>query len=391
MSKAHFAPKGAKTLEKSQGKSKVKSSEEKAIRSGFLPGPPPLPRPQPGPIQIGPGSQPLQAFQQAGQFEFAIGTSTGNFVHFVTAVAGGGKTTDVLHTDAVTPRAWEKFTLWYVPSTGEYGIQTLNGEFLFATNGGDLASLFPFGNQEVDTIQSTAEYIIDYERFRISPYLSQGFPAGTFAIQTVRGFYLTAVAGGGQTDPPVLYTNGTTKTATQFGLLKSGDAGSGYNYGLLVAGGPATVSGGAYSGGPLPIGSWVIVSNGGDEDGSGGVPALMISDELQDANELQFTLIRQNDGTYAFQTSSGYYLTANGGGVSGDFRTDAPQVGNWQKFTLTANNDCTYYVQAYNGYYLGVTEGLMSDQTPYQLPNTTSDITQAVKWRLWVFALASST
>lgn len=33
----------------------------------------------------------------------------------------------------------------------------------------------------------------------------------------------------------------------------------------------------------------------------------------------------------------------------------------------------------------------MSDQTPYQLPNTTSDITQAVKWRLWVFALAPTT
>ena len=200
--------------------------------------------------------------------------------YFVTAVGGGGKTTDVLHTDAVKPSAWEKFTLWFVPSTGEYGIQTLNGEFLFATNGGALASLFPFGNQEVDTIQSTAEYIIDYERFRISG-------TGSFTIRTVRGFYLIAVGGGRQTDPPALYTNGTAATATYFGLLKSGDAGSGYSFGLVVAGGPATVSGGAYSGGPLPIGSWVIVSNGGDEDGSGGVPAQTISPNADYAYEVQ--------------------------------------------------------------------------------------------------------
>jgi hypothetical protein len=244
MSKAHSAPKGAKTREKSRGASNVELSGDRANRLGFQPGP--------GSTQIGPGSQPLQAFQQAGQFAISISS------YFVTAVGGGGKTTDVLHTDAVKPSAWEKFTLWFVPSTGEYGIQTLNGEFLFATNGGDLASLFPFGNQEVDTIQSTAEYIIDYERFKISPYLSQGFPAGSFTIQTVRGFYLIAVGDGRQTDPPARYTNGTAETATYFGLIKSGDAGSGYNYGFVVAGGPATVGGGAGSGGLLPIGSWII-------------------------------------------------------------------------------------------------------------------------------------
>jgi hypothetical protein len=105
----------------------------------------------------------------------------------------------------------------------------------------------------------------------------------------------------------------------------------------------------------------------------------------------QFTLIRQSDGTYAFQTSSGYYLTANGGGAAGDFRTDAPQVGNWQKFTLTPNNACTYYVQAYNGYYLGITVGIMPDGTYINVPNTTSDISQAVRWRLLVYALAPTT
>jgi hypothetical protein len=71
-------------------------------------------------------------------------------------------------------------------------------------------------------------------------------------------------------------------------------------------------------------------------------------------------------------------------------RTDAP-VGNWQKFALTANNDCTYYVQTYNGYYIGVAGSLMGDGSYVMQPNTTWHINQAVKWRLWVFALAPNT
>lgn len=112
---------------------------------------------------IGPGPQPLQAIQQPGGF--AIMTSSGLFI---TAVGGGGRTTDVLHTDAWQPLAWEKFRLWFVPLTGEYGIQTVHGQFLSATNGGGLASLFPLGAGEVDTILSNAKSIIDYQRFRIS-------------------------------------------------------------------------------------------------------------------------------------------------------------------------------------------------------------------------------
>jgi hypothetical protein len=92
---------------------------------------------QPGSTQIGPqgGLNPLPAVRLAGQF--AIVTAVKR--RFVTAVGGGGNTSDVLHTDALQPRAWERFTLWFVPSTGEYGIQTVNGEFLSATNGGGLS------------------------------------------------------------------------------------------------------------------------------------------------------------------------------------------------------------------------------------------------------------
>src|ERR1700748_3539487 len=58
--------------------------------------------------------------------------------HYLTAVGGGGRTTDVIHTDATIPRAWEKFTL---VDSGDgspihYGIQTSNGHYLTAVGGG---------------------------------------------------------------------------------------------------------------------------------------------------------------------------------------------------------------------------------------------------------------
>lgn len=338
---------------------------------------PDLPRPDPTQGTQG-SAQPLPAVQQAGQF--AIVTALKQT--FITAVGGGGKTTDVLETDLILgyaePTALEKFRLWFVPLTGEYGIQTVNGQFLLATNGGGLAGLFPIGSEEVDTIESTAEYIIDYERFKISNFspstpsqtLTSAFP--TFDIRTVRGFYLTAVGGGGQTNPPVLHTDATiVRSWEQFGLLKSDDPGSKYTFGII-----ASVAGESGS-----LGPWIVATNGGHESGDDGLQPVTIGGGDQTSVTLGWTLIRQSDGTYAFQTSSGYYLTANGGGNPGEYspwRTDTPQVGNFEKFTLTPNNDCTYYIQTYNGYYIGAYGGV---------PSPFPDKSQAIRWRLWVFAL----
>src|SRR4051812_33461800 len=56
---------------------------------------------------------------------------------YLTAVGGGGRTSDVIHSDATQVRAWEKFTL-IDPGEGSpipYGIKTSNGHFLSAVGG----------------------------------------------------------------------------------------------------------------------------------------------------------------------------------------------------------------------------------------------------------------
>jgi hypothetical protein len=100
--------------------------------------------------------------------------------------------------------------------------------------------------------------------------------------------------------------------------------------------------------------------------------------------EISWTLLKQSDGSYAFQTSSGGILTANEGGLAGGFRTDTEtdQIENWQKFTLIDNGDCTYYIKTYSGKYLKATNA-----PPDSPIDTVLDISQANKWRFWVFSL----
>ena len=113
-----------------------------------------------------------------------IQTSNGNYL---TAVGGGGRITDVIHTDATIPRAWEKFT--FIDSGDgapniHYGVQTTNGHYLTAVGG---------GGRITDVIHSDATHLLDWEKFTM---VSIGL--GIYGIQTINGHYLTAVGGGGR-------------------------------------------------------------------------------------------------------------------------------------------------------------------------------------------------
>jgi hypothetical protein len=82
-----------------------------------------------------------------------IQTITGNFL---TAVGGGGRITDVIHSDATILDAWEKFTL-VDSGDGAYGLRTITGHYLTAVGG---------GGRITDVIHSDATHIGDWEKFR---------------------------------------------------------------------------------------------------------------------------------------------------------------------------------------------------------------------------------
>jgi hypothetical protein len=107
--------------------------------------------------------------------------------HYVTAVGGGGRTTDVIHTDATRIGSWEKFTLIDSgdgSSPIHYGFQTFHGFYLTAVSG---------GGRITDVIHSDATQIQAWEKFTL---ISLG--NSVYAIETINGHYLTAVDGGGR-------------------------------------------------------------------------------------------------------------------------------------------------------------------------------------------------
>jgi len=106
--------------------------------------------------------------------------------HYLTAVGGGGRINDVIHSNATQAKAWERFTLVDLGKGTPnitYGIRTVKGYYLTAVNGGGMIR---------DVIHSDARQANGWEEFQL-----ESVGGGYFAIKTMRGFYLTAVNSGG--------------------------------------------------------------------------------------------------------------------------------------------------------------------------------------------------
>jgi hypothetical protein len=119
-----------------------------------------------------------------GPITCTILTSNG---HYLTAVGGGGRTSDVIHTDATKVGSWEKFTLIDSgdgASNIHYGVRTTNGHYVTAVGG---------GGRIADVIHSDATQLLDWEKLTM---VSLGF--GVYAIQTIDGHFLTSTGGGGR-------------------------------------------------------------------------------------------------------------------------------------------------------------------------------------------------
>jgi hypothetical protein len=270
----------------------------------------------------------------------------------LSAVKGGGRTTDVIHTElySTEPLSWQRFRLWVDATKQYYAIQTINGYFLTAVS-----------DQTTNAIQSSATGITTgYALFK----LARATAPFAYSIETLGGYYLTAVGGGSKSSGDTIHTDATTVGDWErFFLFRRGDFGSGSMYSIQEWG--------------PDLGAYLTATGGGDRNGqdaltSGGGPDSWIT----------WTLIRQDDGSYAFQTASGFFLSANGGGIAGTFSTETEQdeIGNWNKFTLIDYDNYTYYIQTNSGYYITT----LSPQAPIA---TVSDITKANRWRLFVYAL----
>jgi len=110
--------------------------------------------------------------------------------HYLSAIGGGGRTTDVIETNRTVASTWETFTLinsFDGVSPTRWGIRTTDGHFLTAVGG---------GGRTTDVIHSNATQLQAWEKFTFIP-LGSGGSSGWYAIQTIDGHYLTAVNSGG--------------------------------------------------------------------------------------------------------------------------------------------------------------------------------------------------
>ena len=282
---------------------------------------------------------------------------------FLTAVAGGGRTTDVIHTDATVPLSWEMFRLWSTNAFGFYGIQTLNGHFVTAVAA---------GGRTTDTIHTDATVVQSWELFAPTQLFDAFNDFMGFGLKTSRGFSLTAVGGGGHNSGDTIHTDATVaKSWETFRPYRAGSFGTGSTYGIQIWGGNASDE--------EALRGWMFVNVGGGDPGPG---ALWLTEEGE-INEISWTLLKQSDGTYALQTANGTVLSAIDGGAPGaGFRSDIPvnAIGNNEKFALLDNGDLTVCIRTFVGTYISLGSGVVAG---------VSNISRALKFRLQLFELAA--
>ncbi|GKS57215.1 hypothetical protein YTPLAS18_07420 [Nitrospira sp.] len=301
----------------------------------------------------------------------AIQTFSGKYL---TAVGGGGRITDVFHTDAAAIGAWETYRLFLVLGGGvppKFAIQTASSNYITAVGGGGRSS---------DVLHTDAKQVQAWETFSFG--LDQY--GWRHAIQTVNGHYLTAVGAGGKTTDAIHTDAVKADNWESFYIWKCGDLGSGRQYTLSSTSDPY---------------GFVFAYGGGGRvntrDGNFIFGAIGVLSDYQkrpasfDNSWQRFLFMRQNDGSYALRTSNGVnYLTAiQGGGLpaggitTDNLVTDRTQVQAWEKFRFIEHGSCTYVIQTSSGHYLGkktATTGIGKYAT------NISDLNQATKFRLGV-------
>ncbi|NNC12342.1 hypothetical protein HII28_10695 [Planctomonas sp. JC2975] len=317
-------------------------------------------RPPGGGVRPEPGTPPVNAppdpFAQTDG-EFALQTGLKDL--FVTAVGGGGRITDTIHTTAVDPGYLETFRLWTEEGSPYYAIQTIDGHWVTAVGA---------GGRITDTIHTDATNVASWELFTPVRVAETDHGVSGFAFQTTKGYFLTAVGGGGHDTGDTIHTDATVAQSWEtFRPYRRGAFGTGTTYGIQVWGGNRSEQ--------ADLRGWLVAVDGGGYPTAGG---LWLAEEGQ-LDELSWTLLKQPDGRYALQTSHGTVLTAIDGGAPGSgFSTNTPvdAIGENEKFTLVDNGDFTAWIQTPIGTYISNDTSIVAD---------VSNISRALRFRLQIF------
>src|SRR5262245_33111787 len=297
------------------------------VPEGFLPAYPTLP-----------GEFALETWLGSGIVNVGIGATiwAPGTPHYLTAVSGGGICCNAIHTDATQARAWERFKLLVVGG-GQYSIQTVRNYYVGAAGG---AGGGVTNELVISTVEATFDSSQTWQKFR----LFQQQDSGTYAIQTGNGInYVTAVGGGGRNTDAIHTDARQVGDWEKFRLVKLGDLGSGFCYGIQAF-----------------TGRYLSAPGGGGRTTDA---ILAVASEMGPLHSPErFRLMRQPDGSYALQTANGsnYVTAVNGGGlVQGSatrniLQTNRTQVQAWEKFRFVDQGDGTYAIQTVSGYYLGL-------------------------------------
>lgn len=232
---------------------------------------------------------------------FALQTSGGNFI---TAVSGGGRSSDVIHTDATDIAAWEEFQIASFDGVWS-SIQTTSKNFLTAVGG---------GGHQTDAIHSDAVTVSDWETFQIRKAGDLGSGFQYYLIPTFAQFF----------SDPLVANNGGDLTQNALGAYTQYpvDAPLSWAWFTLIQ-----QANGSY-GVQTSSGNFVTAVNGGGLDYGN---STLQTNRVEVQAWEQFRFIEIGDSTYAIQTVSGNYL-----GVSDEweFSTNTSDINAAAKFWL---------------------------------------------------------
>ena len=238
---------------------------------------------------------------------YFIQTSSGNFL---TAVSGGGRTTDVFHTDATQPLDWEKFKFGLPSGVGWGTIQTVKGYYVTALGGGGKAEDSAF---HTDAIQLGQVPAPTWEWYYVQKCGDLG-PNMEYAIYpTSSGSLWNPIGGGGRVLGAI--GSGLWEDGARFKFIRQDDG----SFALQTPNGRNYVT---------------AIQGGGLASGTSAWDAL-VTDRTQVQAWEKFRIVDDGQCKYTFQTVSGFYI---GAGPSFSTRISDPnaagQIGYNAKFKL---------------------------------------------------------